>query len=75
MRSAVWCNSPPAPLETIRRKNPETDPRYRPVFGSHTQNQDREEEKEEALELTQPMFDSLYRRIELLIDGFDCLCA
>jgi hypothetical protein len=30
IRSLV--NSPPAPLETIRRKNPETDPRYRPVF-------------------------------------------
>jgi hypothetical protein len=30
IRSLV--NSQPAPLETIRRKNPETDPRYRPVF-------------------------------------------
>jgi hypothetical protein len=30
IRSLV--NSPPAPLETIRRKNPETDPLYRPGF-------------------------------------------
>jgi hypothetical protein len=30
IRSLV--NRPPAPLKTIRRKNPETDPLYRPVF-------------------------------------------
>ena len=30
IRSLV--NSPPAPRETMRRKNLETDPRYRPVF-------------------------------------------
>jgi hypothetical protein len=30
IRSLV--NSPPAPLDTIRRKNLETDPRYRPGF-------------------------------------------